>query len=125
MNLIINGLLLCIFWRLVVHHGSWLKAHGQDGPGTSSRPPIRDKVRVSIQAPQVVAWFKRTMPPHNGLRTYQDLEGQIEEVQRRAADTKSARFLPLVIAKWNKGDDGGYPEILLAFNEACNGEKEE
>ena len=76
---------------------------------------------VSIQAPQVVAFFRGSQPPHYGLRTYRSLEFQIDDVTRRAAKTKSAQFLPLLIAKWNKGDDAGYPEILQVFTEACNG----
>ena len=66
--------------------------------------------------------FVLNSQPLRALRRYLPYEMQEQEISRRALDP-SEQFVPLLVASWDNGHDGGFPELKLAILHACSGEE--
>ena len=64
--------------------------------------------------------FVLNSQPQRTLRRYLPYEMQEQEISRRALDA-SGQFVPLLVAAWDNGHDGGFPELQLAIRHACSG----
>jgi hypothetical protein len=75
---------------------------------------------LAVQASTITRFIITTQPPHRMLRRYLPYYLQEQEIARRGL-SESGRFLPLLIAARDAGNDGGFEELQAAFPHTCNG----
>ena len=76
---------------------------------------------LPVQASTLCRFILSTQPPRT-LRRYLPYEMQEQEISRRSL-SEEARFVPLLVAAWDDGHDGGYKELKHAILHACSGQQ--
>ena len=80
-----------------------------------------DSKPLAVQAAKMAAFFCGSQADRDSLRLYIPGAQYGAEVQRRSADTASARFLPLLRNAWDLGLNGNFAPLKLCFIQACTG----